>query len=75
MVQEAMTNVFVLCFVLQFSASTWNLERVLPGEVLEWDNRLGMQEYGGTQVKIHFIEQVSSRRAKERCCENSSLLT
>eukprot|EP00983_Pelagomonas_calceolata_P059022 1145754-Pelagomonas_calceolata.AAC.3 len=32
------------------------------------DNCLGIREYGGTQVKMQFIKQLSSRRVRERCC-------
>eukprot|EP00983_Pelagomonas_calceolata_P082352 1155901-Pelagomonas_calceolata.AAC.1 len=34
------------------------MEKVLPGEL---DDRLSMQEYGGTQVKMQFMKQSSSR--------------
>eukprot|EP00983_Pelagomonas_calceolata_P082104 1155815-Pelagomonas_calceolata.AAC.5 len=37
-------------------------------EVQVGDNRLDMREYGGTEVKMQFINQLSRRRVRERCC-------
>eukprot|EP00983_Pelagomonas_calceolata_P128235 1161491-Pelagomonas_calceolata.AAC.4 len=51
-----------------WSDPIWEMQAL--GSVMELairDNRLGMREYGGTQVKVPFMKQISSRRLKERC--------
>eukprot|EP00967_Tisochrysis_lutea_P011783 scaffold13251_cov20-Tisochrysis_lutea.AAC.6 len=56
------------------------MEHVLPealGSLVELgtrDERLGLWEYGGVQVKMQFMTQLCNLKLRERCCGSARLL-